>query len=590
MFSALSLVVWAACALAVFAGPNHIFKDGEKIPTFVNKVGPYFNKHETYHYYSLPVCHPSKIVHRSLTLGEVLDGDRMAESLYEINFRVDVPERSLCTMKLTAADIRRFRDIIEDLYYFEIVIDDLPARGFFGQLEERVLPHEHTVYLWTHLHFHLEYHDHNVVAVNVTENMKELILAEPADENTEISVPFTYSVSWSSNNIIPFKSRASFGRTFFPKTLEIHWLSIINSVVLVVLLLGFVAIIVTRTLNKDFARYSQEEDDLELEADSQEDHGWKIIHADVFRFPPFKSLFCSIIGNGVQVLSTVTLIIVMAVVGLFNVHRHGAMNAAGFFVYALTCCIAGFVSTRLYRQMEGQTWAWNIVATSCVFTAPFFIIWSTVNSFAWFHGSTQALPATTIVLLILIWMLIGFPLTVLGGIIGKNTAGNFDAPCRTKNIAREIPAVPLMKSAPMYLIAGGFLPFSAISVELYYVFATVWGREHYALYGILLLVFIILIAVTACISVALTYFQLSSEDYRWWWRSVFSSGFTGVFVFFYAIFYFFMRSNMSGPLQTVQFFGYTILACYVFFLMLGAVGFYSSLVFVRYIYKHLKLD
>ena len=67
-------------------------------------------------------------------------------------------------------------------------------------------------------------------------------------------------------------------------------------------------------------------------------------------------------------------------------------------------------------------------------------------------------------------------------------------------------------------------PHSAISVELYYIFATVWGREAYTLYGILLVVFLILISVTACISVALTYFQLSTEDYRWWWRSVFSSG------------------------------------------------------------------
>ena len=61
-------------------------------------------------------------------------------------------------------------------------------------------------------------------------------------------------------------------------------------------------------------------------------------------------------------------------------------------------------------------------------------------------------------------------------------------------------------------------------MELYYIFATVWGREPYTLYGILLIVFLILISVTACISVALTYFQLSTEDYRWWWRSIFSSG------------------------------------------------------------------
>lgn len=71
-------------------------------------------------------------------------------------------------------------------------------------------------------------------------------------------------------------------------------------------------------------------------------------------------------------------------------------------------------------------------------------------------------------------------------------------------------------------------PYSAISVELYYIFATVWGREAYTLYGILFLVFVILISVTACISVALTYHQLSSEDYRWWWKSIFSSGLVGI--------------------------------------------------------------
>ena len=71
---------------------------------------------------------------------------------------------------------------------------------------------------------------------------------------------------------------------------------------------------------------------------------------------------------------------------------------------------------------------------------------------------------------------------------------------------------------------SSYPPYSAISVELYYIFATVWGREAYTLYGILFLVFVILISVTACISVALTYHQLSSEDYRWWWKSIFSSG------------------------------------------------------------------
>ena len=66
---------------------------------------------------------------------------------------------------------------------------------------------------------------------------------------------------------------------------------------------------------------------------------------------------------------------------------------------------------------------------------------------------------------------------------------------------------------------------SAISIELYYIFATVWGHKLYTLYGILLIVFAILVIVTSFITVALTYFQLSVEDYRWWWRSIMNGGY-----------------------------------------------------------------
>ena len=66
----------------------------------------------------------------------------------------------------------------------------------------------------------------------------------------------------------------------------------------------------------------------------------------------------------------------------------------------------------------------------------------------------------------------------------------------------------------MHYVIGGFLPFSAISVELYYLFATLWSREPYTLYGILGLTFIIVLCVTATVSIALTYFQLSAEDHE----------------------------------------------------------------------------
>lgn len=74
---------------------------------------------------------------------------------------------------------------------------------------------------------------------------------------------------------------------------------------------------------------------------------------------------------------------------------------------------------------------------------------------------------------------------------------------------------------------AGFLPFSAIYIELYYIFASVWGHKVYTIYSILFIVFIILIIVTAFITIALTYFQLAVEDHEWWWRSVLCGGSTG---------------------------------------------------------------
>ncbi|XP_006036573.1 transmembrane 9 superfamily member 1 isoform X1 [Alligator sinensis] len=572
------------------------YKPGDPVMLYVNKVGPYHNPQETYHYYQLPVCSPEKIQHKSLTLGEVLDGDRMAESLYQIRFRENVEKRTLCEMKLSPDQVAQLRRAIEELYYFEFVVDDLPLRGFVGYMEESgFLPHSHKVGLWTHLDFHLEWNGNHIVYANVSvRDVKPRSLDDLAGPGP-FPMAHTYSIRWSETATERRGERHGRGGddAFFPRTLEIHWLSIINSMVLVFLLVGFVVVILMRVLKNDLARYNlDEEASTSAAADDydQGDNGWKIIHTDVFRFPPCRGLLCAVLGVGSQFLALGTGIIVMALLGVFNVHRHGAINSAAILLYALTCCVAGYVSSHFYRQLGGESWVWNIVLTTSLFSAPFFLTWSVVNSVHWANGSTQALPATTILLLLSVWLLVGFPLTVIGGIFGKNRAGHFDAPCRTKNIAREIPPQPWYKSTLVHMTIGGFLPFSAISVELYYIFATVWGREQYTLYGILFFVFAILLSVGACISIALTYFQLSGEDYRWWWRSVLSAGSTGLFIFLYSVFYYSRRSNMSGTVQTVEFFGYSLLTAYVFFLMLGTISFFASLKFIRYIYVNLKMD
>lgn len=68
---------------------NLQFKANDPVTLWVNKVGPYNNPQETYNYYSLPFCHPSKNggAHKWGGLGEVLGGNELIDSQIDIKFK-----------------------------------------------------------------------------------------------------------------------------------------------------------------------------------------------------------------------------------------------------------------------------------------------------------------------------------------------------------------------------------------------------------------------------------------------------------------------------------------------------------------------
>lgn len=62
----------------------------------------------------------------------------------------------------------------------------------------------------------------------------------------------------------------------------------------------------------------------------------------------------------------------------------------------------------------------NVLLTVALFCGPMLICFSFLNTVAIAYHSTAALPFGTICVIFVIWALITFPLTVLGGIAGKN--------------------------------------------------------------------------------------------------------------------------------------------------------------------------
>lgn len=69
----------------------------------------------------------------------------------------------------------------------------------------------------------------------------------------------------------------------------------------------------------------------------------------------------------------------------------------------------------------GTNWVRNVLTTTMLFCGPLLAMFSYLNSVAWAYGTTAALPFGTIVIIVIIWALVTFPLTVVGGIMGKNT-------------------------------------------------------------------------------------------------------------------------------------------------------------------------
>jgi hypothetical protein len=79
-------------------------------------------------------------------------------------------------------------------------------------------------------------------------------------------------------------------------------------------------------------------------------------------------------------------------------------------------------------------------------------------------------------------------------------------------VPREVPQVLAWYKLPVaQLFLAGFLPFSAIYIELHYIFASIWGHKIYTLFGILFVAFVMLVMVTSFITIALLYFQLARE-------------------------------------------------------------------------------
>ncbi|KAJ6765639.1 TRANSMEMBRANE 9 SUPERFAMILY MEMBER 5 [Salix purpurea] len=563
---------------------NHRYNAGDHVPLFVNKVGPLHNPSETYWYYDLPFCHPDNIILKKETLGEVLNGDRLSSSLYELKFMEDKTGVTLCEQRLKGHEVARFRNAVIDDFYFQMYYDDLPLWGFVGKIEEQswiLGEKKFKYYLFKHVQFDVLYNDNQVIEISAFSDPDHAV---DITDDVDVDLKFTYSVFW---NATPSKFETRMDKyaraSLLPVRSQIRWFSFYISIANIVLFTGLLMVFLKRLLKKDLGKFASgdEEEDREV--------GWKYIHGDVFRYPQNMSLFCAVLGVGTQLLTVVFFLFVLAFVGMLYPYNRGALFTSFVLLYALSSVVGGYTTASFHNQFCETGWERSVLLSGILYPGPSFVILSVLNTISVSYGATASLPFGTILVILLIYMLLAIPLLAFGGFIGHLFRSEFQAPSATKSHPREIPPLSWYRRTPCQMFIGGLLPFSAIAIESHHLYASLWGYKICTFPSILFVTFIILVMLTAILSIGMTYIQLSMEDHEWWWRSLLCGGSVAIFMFSYGI-YFFSRSSMSGFMQLSFFFGYNACMCYAFFLIISAISFRASFTFVCHIYRAVKSE
>ncbi|KAK4491029.1 hypothetical protein RD792_001750 [Penstemon davidsonii] len=604
------------------------FQKGDPLNVKVNKLTS-IKTQLPYSFYSLPFCHPDKIVDSRENLGEVLRGDRIENSPYVFKMREPQMCNVVCRITLDSKIAKEFKEKIEDEYRVNMILDNLPLVVPIPRQEPESPPmyqlgfhvgvkgqysgsKDGKYFLHNHLSFTVKFHKDEqtdaarIVGFEVTPYSVKHEYDGKWSENTRLStcdphakrtvsvsnspqevedkqeVIFTYDVAFQESEV---KWASRWDTYLLMSDDQIHWFSIVNSLMIVLFLSGMVAMIMLRTLYRDISKYNE----LETQEEAQEETGWKLVHADVFRPPSNSDLLCVYVGTGVQFLGMVLMTMVFAVLGFLSPSNRGGLMTALLLLWVFMGIFAGYAASRLYKLFKGTEWKRIALRTAFLFPATVFSIFFVLNALIWGQKSSGAVPFGTMFALVFLWFGISVPLVFVGSYVGFRKPAIED-PVKTNKIPRQIPEQTWYMNPIFSILIGGILPFGAVFIELFFILTSIWLNQFYYIFGFLFIVFIILLVTCAEITIVLCYFQLCSEDYLWWWRSYLTSGSSALYLFLYATFYFFTKLDITKPVSGALYFGYMLIASYAFFVLTGTIGFYACFWFTRLIYSSVKID
>eukprot|EP00758_Cryptobia_borreli_P002338 Tbor_TRINITY_DN2956_c0_g1::TRINITY_DN2956_c0_g1_i1::g.1173::m.1173/K17086/TM9SF2_4; transmembrane 9 superfamily member 2/4 len=612
---------------------NH--KKGQSIPIYVNSLRS-ISEHVPYEYYKAPFCEPTVVRKPSPTLGSMITGDRMMSS----NYVVEVLKNESCKL-LPCSSAQRSRvrkeaaflkKLITQGYRGGMSIENLPMFNpgvpvFNDQCKgniptEQKYPNQRGYALGVHkncvgqtivnnhIHMIVKYH---VATVGETEVIRvvgfngvplsvkhspdggscnpgtEWPSREPPltikDLKSNTTVWWSYSVEWREAPNIIWATRWDeyLGTTVADSNAKMHLYHIFGSLGIITVFMTIAASILMRTLHKDFNRYNSPDPD-----SNQEEVGWKFVHADVFRPPPYASMISILACTGVQIFFMCVTVLVFALIGFLSPANRGMLLSSVILTYTFMSFIGGYTCGKLLMMFDLKAWK-AVFLSGLLFPGAVFVSYLFVNILNWHAGASDAVPFLVLFELFSLWILLSIPLTVLGASLAFQQEP-IQAPVKVGRLPREIPFQKTSISPPVIYMYPALIPLSVIALEINLILLSFWQGRVYYVFGFLSIVFILWTIAVILVTIIAVYYMLAYENYRWWWSSMIVPGGFGVHIFLYFVYYYFMYLPMAGFTGAAVYFTVMFWISVAYGVVSGTIGLISSLVFTHTIYRCIKID
>lgn len=612
--------------LSKFGHSKHTYQNGDEVDLLVNKAISQVSN-VPYSYYKLPfVCPPSssvKPVHMSLS--EILSGDNLMQSDYLLKFGQDEPCLRLCDRIMHSRNIKKSYNLVKNNFIAHWLIDSLPASTTFisETLEEKkkyYIPgfplgfmDGEDAFLHNHLMMVIRYHREDndrfsIVGFEVYPKSVDDYICPGASKNFQNVkldlnaenqlIHFTYSIYWREDSEINYNDRwklyidpslidseGNLLRSSKQKN-TIHWVSLINSLVV----LSFVSLIVGFIILSTFSTSSS--------SSSTSSTNFNLIAQNSFIRPKYLEFLCIITGSGIQLIFTLLVSALLSL--LFFRHTFGkeaTLLSATLSILIIGGFFAGFSSIQMFKLFNNLQLTYKrtvlISSLSGSFLISICLIAITISNYLIFEkDSPRSMKFSTFISLFTIYTLFQIPISVIGGLLSRNF--NLFKNLLNKKISSNINSknepysrksqYPLYLRFPFSLLIIGIFPCSIVFIESRFVYMKFLSESTSAyILGFLIVSAILLSIAMTEIGIVATFLRLnkSNSQINWqWWTFLNCSSSIWIYLVSTSIYQLTYKLNLVDSGSPILYIVYTTILNTIVSIACGSLALWSATFFI----------